>query len=277
VSITEKAVWYIESHLNGELALESIADGLGVSRFHLSRAFAGTAGISVIGYARARRLSKAARALVQGAPDILSVALDAGYGSHEAFTRAFRQQFHLTPEQMRAQSQLTTINLQEPIRMESTTNTTLAAPRLVPGEELLIFGLAQRHHCRSNSGIPAQWSSFLPHFGHIAGQIGSVAYGVIRDFDDSGNYEYTCGVAVDRFPSHPREFTRLRVPPQTYAVFPHQGHVSAIGGTCQAIWEYGLAKAALQAAEGPALERYSEEFDGRTGLGGMEIWVPVRT
>jgi methylphosphotriester-DNA--protein-cysteine methyltransferase len=41
-------------------------------------------GISLIAYLRGRRLSEAAKALAAGAPDIFSVALDAGYGSHEA-------------------------------------------------------------------------------------------------------------------------------------------------------------------------------------------------
>jgi AraC-like DNA-binding protein len=55
---------------------------------------------------RGRRLSEAARVLANGGPDILSVALDFGYGSHEAFTRAFRDQFGLTPESVRAQRHL---------------------------------------------------------------------------------------------------------------------------------------------------------------------------
>jgi len=37
----------------------------------------------------------------------------------------------------------------------------------------------------------------------------------------------------------------------------------------------GLADAGCQAADGPAFERYDEQFDGRTGLGGLEIWVPA--
>ena len=89
VSVTPKALWYIESHLSSEISLEAVAEAAGVSRFHLSRTFAASTGSSLAGYSRARRLSEAAKALVKGTPDILSVALDAGYSSHEAFTRAF--------------------------------------------------------------------------------------------------------------------------------------------------------------------------------------------
>lgn len=104
VSVTPKALWHIETHLSQELSLETIAQAAGVSKFHLSRAFASTMGGSLAAYIRARRLGEAARRLLDGAPDILAVALDAGYGSHEAFTRAFRLKFGVTPEQARSQN-----------------------------------------------------------------------------------------------------------------------------------------------------------------------------
>ena len=58
-----------------------------------------------------------AQALAGGAPDILAVALDAGYGSHEAFTRAFRDQFGVTPERC-ARRHLDQLDLVEPILMD---------------------------------------------------------------------------------------------------------------------------------------------------------------
>jgi AraC family transcriptional regulator len=276
VSVTAKALWYVESHLSAELSLDAVAEIAGVSRFHLSRAFAASTGSSLAGYMRARRLSEAAKALADGAPDILSLALDAGYRSHEAFTRAFRQYFGLTPEQLRAQANTQNIQLQEPIRMDQTSNTPLISPRLVTSDAMLIFGLSQRCHHSGDPGIPSQWNSFLPHLGHIDGQIGNVAYGVIHNPDDSGTHDYICGVEVREFPARPAEFTRLRIPPQRYAVFEHRDHVSAIASTWKSIWEYGLADSGLQALDGPALERYDERFDGRTGLGGVEIWIPVK-
>src|SRR3984957_4575241 len=273
MSVSARALWYIESHLGGDLSLELIARDVGVSRYHLSRAFSASTGIGPAAYLRARRLSEAARALAQGAPDILAVALEAGYGSHEAFTRAFRQHFGLTPEQLRVQAHLNGINLQEPIRMQQEMNkTTLTPPRVVKGDAMLIFGLAARCPMLANPAIPAQWSTFAPHIGHIDGQIGNFAYGVIYNSDDSGTYDYLCGVEVRAFPSHPSEFTRLRIPPQTYAVFENRDHVSSIASTMKAIWEHGLVDAGFKAADGPALERYDERFNGRTGQGGFEIW-----
>jgi len=274
VSVTAKSLWYIESHLSGDLSLEAIADVVGVSRFHISRAFGVTVGCALASYVRARRLSEAARKLVDGAPDILAVALDTGYGSHEAFTRAFRQHFGLTPEELRARAHIRGLDLQEPIRMDNHTTTTIAPPRIVRSDALLIFGLGQRYY-RSNAGIPSQWDRFVPYLGTIEGQVGNVAYGVICNTDDTGSVEYICGVQVREFPAQPAEFTRLRIPPQTYAVFNHTDHVSRVSSTWQTIWNQALSEAGHAATDGPAFERYDERFDGRTGLGGLEIWVPI--
>src|SRR6202043_2719084 len=109
--------WFIESHFATDITLEYIANIGGGSPFHMLRAFRAATGLSVMRYVRGRRLSEAARSLSNGAPDILAVALEAGYGSHEAFTRAFRDQFGLTPEQARGQGQLDTLTLTEPIIM----------------------------------------------------------------------------------------------------------------------------------------------------------------
>src|SRR5271168_4403298 len=102
MSPAQKALWFIESHLAEPITLDEISAVAEVSRFHLVRAFGEATGFSVMRYVRARRLTEAARSLAAGAPDILSLALDADYGSHEAFTRAFRDQFGLTPETVRS-------------------------------------------------------------------------------------------------------------------------------------------------------------------------------
>src|SRR6266436_7539754 len=113
-----KALWFIESHFTQELTLDDVVNAGGVSRYHMSRVFGIATGCSVMRYVRGRRLTAAARTLASGAPDILAVAIDAGYGSHEAFTRAFRDQFGLTPEVLRTQGNLCNIEIVEPIKMD---------------------------------------------------------------------------------------------------------------------------------------------------------------
>jgi len=275
MSVSARALWYIESHLRGDLSLESIARDVGVSPYHLSRAFSSANGCGLAIYVRARRLSEAAKALLDGAPDILSVSLDAGYGSHEAFTRAFRQHFGLTPEQARAQGPTTNLKLLEPIRMQTATSTRIMPARIAERDAMLIFGLSHPYTPQSMGGIPSQWERFLPHFGHLPTQIDKIAYGVVCNMDDAGNFDYICGTEVSEFLSHPSEFVRLRIPPQSYAVFLHTDHISNIGATCSAIWNQGLPDSGCKASDSPWFERYGEEFDGRTGLGGLEIWIPI--
>jgi AraC family transcriptional regulator len=271
-----KALWFIESHFHEELSLDDIASCGCVSRFHLSRAFEAATGHAVMRYVRARRLTEAARQLARGAPDILAVAVDAGYGSHEAFTRAFREQFGLTPETLRAQGHLDNLALVEPIKMDESLLAHLEPPRFVDGKPLLVAGSSERYHCESSSGIPAQWQRFNAIFGKVPGQIGRVAYGVCYNADDSGNFDYLCGVEVADFSGLPDELSRVRIGTQRYAVFTHSEHISTIRRTWNTIWNKWLPESGHAPADAPNFERYSEQFNPVTGMGGVEIWLPLR-
>src|SRR5882762_9474248 len=156
----QKALWFIESHLADELTLDEISGVGGISRFHMVRAFAAATELSVMRYVRARRLSEAARALANGAPDILTVALEADYGSHEAFTRAFRDHFGVTPEAVRGSAHLDNLQLQEPITMDSTVIDNLQPPRFETSKPLLIAGPGERYTWESGAAIPGQWQRF---------------------------------------------------------------------------------------------------------------------
>jgi AraC family transcriptional regulator len=268
-----KALWFIEAHPAEETSLDSVADAAGVSRYHMSRAFGLATGLSLMNYIRGRRLTGAARSLAAGADDILTVALDAGYGSHEAFTRAFRDQFGLTPETLRNQNTLEHIQLVEPIQMKETVAMNLDAPRMEDAKSILITGLSER--CGDDMNAPAQWQRFVPHIGHIPNQIGFTTYGVLHNCDDAGNMEYLCGVQVSDFSRTPKGLTNLRLPDQKYAVFFHAGHVSTIRTTWQAIFTQWLPESGFKAAGGPEFERYTERFNPMTGAGGVEIWIPV--
>jgi len=272
----QKALWFIESHLADQLTLDEVAAIGGVSRFHMVRAFAAATGLSVMRYVRARRLSEAARALAGGAPDILSVALEADYGSHEAFTRAFREHFGVTPEAVRGSAHLDNLQLQEPIVMDSTVIDNLQPPRFQTGKPLLIAGLGERYTWESGAAIPGQWQRFQQSVANFPGRIGKVAYGVCCNGDDAGNYDYIAGVEVPDFSDLPREFSRVRIPEQKYAVFSHGDHISTIRRTINTIWNHWLPASGLKAADAPNFERYDENFDSLTGNGGFEIWVPIK-
>ena len=271
-----KAVWFVESHSRDHIALDDIAAACSVSAFHLTRSFAATMGLSLMRYVRGRRLSEAAKLLAGGADDILRLALDADYGSHEAFTRAFREQFGLTPEQVRAQGHVDNIQLVEAIPMNTASPIEIAAPRIVMSEPLELVGIVERYACPAKQGIPNQWQRFNEHFGHIPGQINKTAYGVCYNFDAESNFDYMCATEVRPGAELPEGFERLRVPAHRYAVFAHTGHIAGIEGTFAAIWGTWFPQSGHQAAEAPTLEVYGESFDPMTGLGGLEIWIAIQ-
>jgi len=241
------------------------------------RAFAAATGFSVMRYVRARRLTEAARALAAGAPDILDVALDAEYGSHEAFTRAFRDHFGITPEAVRATTCLDKLKLQEPILMESTAFEKIAPPRFETGKAMLVAGLGERVSTDNGAGIPALWHRFHQHVQDYPGRVGQVAYGVCCNGDDAGNFDYIAGVEVIDFTDLPRDFSRVRIPEQRYAVFTHSEHISTIRRTIITAWNHWSPSSGHKPADAPNFERYDEKFDPATGNGGLEIWVPIKS
>jgi AraC family transcriptional regulator len=269
-------LWFIESHFAEDITLEEIATVAGVSRHHLARAFGAATGRSVMRYVRGRRLTEAVRALANGASDILTVALDAGYGSHEAFTRAFRDQFGTTPESVRAGRSLDGLALVDPVSLPETPYTQLEPPRFEQGRLPLIAGLGERYTDETSAGITAQWQRFLPYLGHVPGQVGGAAYGVGYNSDDEGNREYITGVEVTDFSDLPVVFSRLRIPARRYAVFAHADHIATIRRTWATIWNRWLPDSGHEVADAPDFERYGAAFDSQTGTGGLEIWIPLK-
>lgn len=273
-----RAIWYIEMHFGSEISLADVAEASGLSKFHLVRTFGAFAGLSVMRYVRARRLSEAAKRLAVGSCGILDVALHAGYNSHEAFTRAFGEQFGITPDQFRRKPNLKNIQLVEPLKMDdknSNLQSNLPKPRVEDCEALVIVGLKRRYDDSTSAQMPSQWQAFQPHIGNIDNQIGNVAFGVMCNSDDEGNIDYLTGVEVSKYPETTRELDGLRVPPQTYAIFQHNGHVAEIGRTWGAIFGNWLPDAEYKLVDAPQLERYGEGFDTETGIGDIEIWIPV--
>jgi len=94
--------FFIQSHLDEELALDRLAELAGYSSCHFHRIFRGVVGESADDYVRRLRMERAAQSLRFRRRSVLEVALDAGYGSHEAFTRAFVRCFGVTPSEFQS-------------------------------------------------------------------------------------------------------------------------------------------------------------------------------
>jgi len=275
MSLTSKALWTIERNLAAPLALGDIAATCGCSKYHLAHAFGAATGLAVMEYVRGRRLSEAARQLAAGAPDILALAVDSGYGSHGAFTRAFRAQFGVTPESIRTRGSIEEIPIMAAIRPPEGGGAKLEEPRIVEGRPMTIVGLSEPQSFATNHMIAAQWQRFMALYSEIPDKADPMPIGICTDVDEEGNFNYVCGVEVTRVSDAPRGMSVLRVPAQTYAVFTHRDHVSTIGTTYSAILDHWLPEHGKTAGNGASLERHLAGFDPRTGLGGVEIWMPL--
>lgn len=273
MSAIDRTIWMIEARFRDPPGLDELAAHAGVSRSHLSRIFPAATGHTVFGYLRGRRLSEAARAVAAGAPDLLGVALEAGYGSHEAFTRAFRDQFGATPEEVRRSGSTDQLPLVEPLAMTHTTSLRLAPPRLFTRPAFRLAGIGARLDMSQPNSISALWQDFAPYLGNVPGAVNGPAYGVVVGMDEMV-CDYLCALEVTESSDLPRSFRQVLVPARRWAAFRHEGHISTIRSTIRAIYEHGLAAAGLTQAEGLSfIEYYGPDFDGRTGLGTCEIWI----
>lgn len=84
---------------------ETIAHRLHLSPFHANRLIAAVTGEPPGAFRRRILLERAAYRLVASGDDVLTVALDAGYSSHEAFTRAFKRAYGVPPSEWRRRPQ----------------------------------------------------------------------------------------------------------------------------------------------------------------------------
>ena len=97
IKLIEKAVAYIEAHLQDELTVDDVARAVFVSPAHFQKAFSLLCGYTVGEYIRNRRLSEAGRELLSCDYSITEIALRYGYDSTDSFSRAFTRFHGATP------------------------------------------------------------------------------------------------------------------------------------------------------------------------------------
>jgi predicted transcriptional regulator YdeE len=152
----------------------------------------------------------------------------------------------------------------------------LPTPKFQKGPDLLVAGLNASYDKDTRAKIPQQWQRLAPYLGKVPGQVGEDAYGVCHASGPDCRFEYLAGVAVSSPERLPEGFTMFKVDARRYAVFTHPGHVSSLPATIDTIWAKWAPDCDLPVAHGaPCLERYTREFNPGTGLGGMEVWIPL--
>lgn len=93
----QRAIAYLEQHLQQAVSLQELAQVACISRFHLARLFRASTGDSPMQYQRRRRIEQAQRLLREGRHNVTDIACELGYFDQSHFIRSFRAATGCTP------------------------------------------------------------------------------------------------------------------------------------------------------------------------------------
>jgi len=96
-----KVLLYIQQHLGEDVSLESLANVACFSVYHFHRIFRGIVGESIKEHTRRLKLERSVWQLQRTKQSILHIALQAGFETHESYTRALQKMFHKNPSEIR--------------------------------------------------------------------------------------------------------------------------------------------------------------------------------
>lgn len=162
----------------------------------------------------------------------------------------------------------------------------LGEPRFLVSESMLITGYHGRFNNETRAQIPALWGRFAPHIGSVPGQQGDDAYGVCWNCDSEGGFDYLAGVRVSPESVHEQDSSaseanammhHVSLPRTRYVVFTHAEHISSLSETFGKIWRDWFPRSSFKATSAPVFERYTSQFNPVSGLGGVEIWIPIES
>ncbi|SBT37279.1 AraC family transcriptional regulator [Micromonospora auratinigra] len=282
IAALNRLVDLTEQHLTEEFDVDALARTAGTTGYHLRRMFSSLAGMPLSEYVRRRRMTVAATDVVRGRDDLLSIAVRYGYGSTEAFGRAFRAVHGVGPADvrrnggpLRAQPQLRFRLTVEGSTPMDTRLTDRAAFRLVghAARVPLIHQGVNPHIQRHVTALPPQEHQRLKALGDTdpAGLLQ-----VCDDLDPDGTeLTYLHGVAVSTATPIPGDLDAIEVPAGTWAVFRSSGpHPQALQDTWAATATEWFPANPWRLRPGPSLVatlEHADDFSTAT----CELWLPV--
>jgi AraC family transcriptional regulator len=284
--ITElnRLVELVEDRLNDDLDVASLAAELGTTEYHLRRMFSSLAGMPLSEYVRRRRMSVAA-ADVLGDGDLLGIAVRYGYGSTEAFGRAFRSVHGVSPGEVKRDGGPLRTQPQIRFRLTVEGNITMDT-RITARPAFRLVGHATRvplMHEGINLDIQAHIAS-LPGAEHArlkelgdtepAGLL-QVSADVDPDYTEGTELTYLHGVAVADTTQVPDDLDAIDVPAGTWAVFRTEG---AYPATLQEAWAATATdwfpSNPWRLRPGPSIVAVLDRADDFS-TATCELWLPV--
>lgn len=271
-----RALDFIEAHLFEPLSVEIIAGWCNASPFQFSRRFTSRQGEGVMAYVRGRRLDKAAQRLAADpALSLAGLALDCGFATQAAFTRAFTRAFGAAPGAYRRSAQpivrKRNLRMTEPLQL---------IENLAHEGPIRLAGLAGRFDPSTYLQIPALWKRFNARMMDWPGRLGGTqTLAVFYDRDPvARSFEHFCCVRVSPDARPPAEFEIRELPAQAWLQY-HQPlttaelHVQLITGEAE-IRSKRLPASGRRLRPGPDIQLYAPSF--RTAPGWwVEHWLPV--
>lgn len=286
---------YIDAHLDQALEITDVAAVAHFSPFHFHRVFSAWLGETFGEYLRRRRLELAAsRLLAQPRVAVLSIALSVGFGSTEAFARAFRHRFGCTPTDWRrreAQQRQGSSDQSRskpdqvaPVRMGQPGGPDFPAPESIMKVTVVQWPAVKvaylRHVGPYGEPLSRFWQQQVYPWMITNSLLGHARYGISHD--DPGitapdKCRYDAAVAVTAPLAAPGNAAFATLPGGQYAVVAFQGTSAGIGAIWERLLREWLPASGLQLDGRPFIEHYSPQstFDSQTGIFTCELAVPV--
>lgn len=274
----------VEDSLTDDLDVSAAAMELGTTEYHLRRMFSSLAGMPLSEYVRRRRMTIAAGDVLSDC-DLLSIAVRYGYGSTEAFGRAFRSVHGAKPGDVRRDGG--PLRTQPQIRFRLTVEgKTSMDTRITERPAFRLVGHAARvplvhqginPHIQSHiASLPAQEHVRLKGLGNTepAGLL-QVSADVDPDYAEGSELTYLHGVAVTDSTRTPEDLDTIEVPAGTWAVFHTKGEYPA---TVQSVWAATATdwfpSNPWRLRPGPSIVTILDRADDFS-IATCELWLPV--
>jgi len=253
---------YIQAHLDDSLDLEELAGVAAFSSFHFHRIFRGLVGETVKEYVRRLRLERAARNLKQKDQPILKLALEAGFETHESFTRAFGDMFGIPPSTFR-QAHKDAPECQSGTHFDDVKGYHLPDYPDLPAvevKELAPKRVVFLRHVGSYSDVGATWGRLIAWTGQrgLLGP-GMEMLGIVHDDPEvtpADKIRYDAAVVVSRPVEAEGEFGVMEIPGGPYAVVTHRGPYETLCKTYQRAYGGWLPASGRTLRDVPAFEQY---------------------
>jgi AraC family transcriptional regulator len=282
---------YIDRHLDQELDLIALARVAHFSSFHFHRLFFSWSGETLGDYLRRRRVETAATRLA-GQPrlSIFEVAMSVGFGSAEAFARAFKVRFGCTASAWRdsiAKQRNAGEVLRNPDQIAGaagadnvSTLSTAAAMKVKVIDRKPVKVSYLRHVGPYGKPLSEFWQRTVYPWMLANDQLGQPRYGISLDdptITAPDQCRYDAAVEVRGKIVVPGDSQATTIPGGQYAVTAFRGTVDEIGGVWEAMLRQWLPGSGMQLDARPFLEYYPPDatFDPITGVFTCDIAIPV--